>query len=75
MKWKTDNSVTAHDNGDLTIVDHLNGVKLTIKVTGKRQRKAITIVYGDRTYPTLRAVSGPILSKVLSLLNINRVKY
>ncbi len=75
MKWKTDNSVTTHDNGDLTIVDRLNGVNLTIRATGKGPRKAITIVYGDRTYPTLRAVSGPILSKVLSLLNINRVKY
>lgn len=75
MKWKSETCVTDHHDGSVTIVDHLNGVKLTIKVTGKRQRKAIAIAYGDRIYPTLRAVSGPVLSKVLSLLNINRIRY
>ena len=63
MKWKTDNSVTTHDNGDLTIVGPPERSQLDDQGHRQGPRKAITIVYGDRTYPTLRAVSGPILSR------------
>lgn len=79
MKWKTDNSVTHHKDGSITIVESYRGGRLTIQIGKEKDRKGrrknICIVFGVATYPRITSASGHILAKILSLLNINGVHY